>query len=78
MPLSVREWVCPVGYSARGKNINAAQNLHDFGPADSLGHSNGIRCSPAAIPVGAETAAEDVGRSQHGTQEAPAIAVSPA
>lgn len=78
MPLSIREWKCPICHSVNDRDINAARNIRDIGLADSLGHSDCIKSSPVDMPVSVGSTAKGVESSRHGSQEAPTIAASAA
>ena len=57
-----------------GSAVDYDQNINDTRRADSLGHSGCIKSSPVERPVSAGSTAKGVEYSQHGSQEAPAIA----
>ena len=76
MPLSIREWECPVCHSVNDRDINAARNIRDMGLADSLGHSGCIKSPPVDISVSADSTAKGAEGSRYGSQEAPTIAAS--
>ena len=75
MPLSVRQWDCPsCGTKSICRDTNAARMIAKFAIADSLGHSDCVKCSHISMLVSASDISKGDSLCRHESQEAPTIA----